>query len=112
MTLSVHAVVALGLLSTVGALNTFSQDRVVFYREAASGEGRGAMQRTLGNTVGRLVQRICTGAPQPVGLPHLPRRPQQTGLLHGARHIRPLRHRAAVCSVLLGVLLICLLPVG
>jgi hypothetical protein len=31
------AVVALGLLSTVGALTTFSKDRVVFYREASSG---------------------------------------------------------------------------
>ena len=36
-----YSVVALGLLSTVGALNTFGRDRVVFYRESASGEWLG-----------------------------------------------------------------------
>ncbi|KAL4853041.1 ABC transporter G family member 28 [Chlorella vulgaris] len=35
-----YSVVALGLLSTVGALTTFSKDRVVFYREASSGLNR------------------------------------------------------------------------
>lgn len=35
-----YSVVALGLMSTVGALNTFGSDRVVFFREAASGLNR------------------------------------------------------------------------
>lgn len=34
-----YSVVALGLMSTVGALPTFGRDRVVFFRESASGEG-------------------------------------------------------------------------
>lgn len=32
-----YSVVALGLLSTVGALNTFGRGRVVFYREVSAG---------------------------------------------------------------------------
>lgn len=35
-----YSVVALGLLSTVGALSTFGKDRVVFFRESASGLNR------------------------------------------------------------------------
>ncbi|PSC68046.1 ABC transporter G family member 28-like [Micractinium conductrix] len=37
-----YSVVALGLMSTVGALGTFSTDRTVFFREAASGLNRTA----------------------------------------------------------------------
>lgn len=33
-----YSVVALGLMSTVGALPTFGRDRVVFFRESAAGE--------------------------------------------------------------------------
>jgi hypothetical protein len=35
-----YSVVALGLMSTVGALPTFGRDRVVFFRESASGLNR------------------------------------------------------------------------
>lgn len=36
-----YSIIALGLLSTVGGLGTFSRGRLVFYRESAAGARRG-----------------------------------------------------------------------
>lgn len=69
-----YSVVALGLMSTVGALPTFGRDRVVFFRESASGEG-GKCGAALRN------HAACgTGAPSCVAV-HAVVRAGRTGCL-------------------------------
>lgn len=60
-----YSVVALGLLSTVGALNTFSRDCLVYNREAASGKQAACIAGTQSAHV--RPQRhncLCHAAPQ------------------------------------------------